>query len=181
MNIERIFSQLAAHMRKGLQLHDQMGNIYGFLNLKGYQKCQEYHFFIESKSYKSLHNFFIFHFQKLIPYEEESYTSIVPETWYKHIKEDVDENTKRAAIKENMQTWIKWEEETKNLLQQCYYETMELKEFAAASFLLTLLEDVDEELSAAKYDYINLESMNYDLIEIIDQQDILYKKYKKME
>lgn len=179
MNIERIFSELAAHMRKGLRLHDQMGNIYGFLNLNGYQRCQEYHYYSESISYKKLHEYFTFHFYKLIEYAEESYENIIPESWYKHVKNDVDVNTKRNAIKETMQTWIKWEQETIQLLTKSYYETIELKNFAAAAFILSLLEDVEDEVAIANEDYNNLESINYDMVEIVDQQDAIYKKYNK--
>lgn len=66
MTIEDIFAELAAHMIKGLMVHDQMRDYYDFLNLKGYAKCHEYHYWEESKNYLCLKHYYFKHHNRLI-------------------------------------------------------------------------------------------------------------------
>ena len=56
MTSEEIFSHLSSHMIKGLMIHDQLASAYKFLNLCGYSKCHEYHYFEESRTYRCLQN-----------------------------------------------------------------------------------------------------------------------------
>ena len=111
--------------------------------------------------------------------KEEKFESFIPSTWYKHIKEDVDINTKRSAIKDMMKIWVDWEQKTKELLSKSYKEMYELGEIYPASQILKFLQEVSKELIEAKEQQINLESHGYDLSVIITEQESLYKKYKK--
>ena len=51
MVIEEIFAKLKNHMLEGMVFHDQMSRYYDFLNLKGYKRCHEYHYFEETLGY----------------------------------------------------------------------------------------------------------------------------------
>ena len=177
VNVEEIFSTLSAHMAKGLKIHNQLSNAFGFLNLHGYQKCHEYHFYEESNSYRDLNNFYIDNYNKLIVEEIEEKVDIIPSNWYKHIKDDVDTNTKRAAIRDLFKTWIDWEKETKTLLEKDYKDLYELNEIYGALKIAELITDVSNELKDAHNQFINLDSIGYDISLIIDKQDELYKEY----
>lgn len=179
MTVEEIFSKLAAHMVKGLMIHDQMGNAYGFLNLCGYQKCHEYHYFMESKNYKCLQNYYLEHYNKIIPEEKVENPDIIPENWYKHIKSDVDTNTKRSSVKDMIKRWVDWETETKTNLQVFYKELYDMGEICSALKIATFLKDVDKELKSAQKKYLNLEAVGYDISDIVKEQDKLYKKYEE--
>lgn len=78
-----------------------------------------------------------------------------------------------------MKKWIEWEEDTKSLYQKMYNELIALNEVAAASFLENYINDVSEELRQAQQKQIELETINYDAIEIIKEQQHYYNKYKK--
>lgn len=177
MNIEEIFSTLSAHMAKGLKIHNQLSNAFGFLNLHGYQKCHEYHFYEESNNYRDLNNFYIDNYNKLIVEEIEEKVDIIPSNWYKHIKDDVDTNTKRAAIRDLFKVWIDWEKETKTLLEKDYKELYELNEIYGALKIAELIKDVSEELKNAHKQFINLDSIGYDISLIVDEQETIYQKY----
>ena len=179
MSVEEIFSELCAHMQKGVRLHDQFTTIYDFLNLKGYKKCHEYRCFEEHYGYRKLKNFYINNYQKIVIEKENKFEDIVPQNWYKHVKSDVDAGTKRSAIKDMMKLWIDWEQDTKNLLTKSYKELYELGEIYAALEISQYLNDVSMELIAAQQWQIDLESHGYDLTVIIPEQEALYKKYKK--
>ena len=101
MTVEEIFSTLAEHMQEGLLVHQQLADIYSFLNLCGYKKCHEYHYYEESRNYRCLCNFYMEQYYKLIPPKEPKTKrkELIPSSWYKYEKIDVDANTKRTAVK----------------------------------------------------------------------------------
>ena len=172
MTIEEIFSNLRAHMLEGTMMHDKMASAYSFLNLRGYHKNQIHHYLEEIESYRNLQDFYLDLYHKLIPEKKIEEKQIFSTSWYKYTREDVDVNTKRSAIKDLMQKWINWEKETKKLYETSYKQLFELGEMRAAAKLMELINDVSEELIEANNIYINLETVNYDIVYIIDKQDV---------
>lgn len=65
------------------------------------------------------------------------------------------------------------------LYQNLYKELLNLAELAAANFLENYINDVSEELRQAQQKLIELETINYDAIEIIKEQQHYLNKYKK--
>jgi len=78
-----------------------------------------------------------------------------------------------------MEKWIKWEQDTKKLYEEMWRELYELKETAAALYIHTYIEDVDKELVDAQKKLNRLETIGYDLVEVTNWQERLYKKYTK--
>lgn len=182
MTVEEIFSHISAHMIKGLMIHDQLSSGYGFLNLCGYKKCHEYHYFEESYNYRCLQDYYLEHYNKLIPEEKIENPNIIPANWYKYARIDVDANTKRAAVKDMMKKWVTWEQETKMLLETSYKALYDMGEISAARKIGHFLDDVNEELSWAESKHISLENTGYEIGSIIGQQKHLCKKYwEKMQ
>ena len=179
MAVEEIFSLLSAHFVKGLMIHEQMASAYGFLGLWGYQKCQEYHYFEESKNFRELQNYYIKEYNKLIIEIKVENPEIIPQNWYKHTQIDVDVNTKRAAIKDMMKKWVDWEQETKEKLQSFYKELCSLGEINAAREMMFFLDKVDKELKHAQSKYIILESIGYDIVAICAEQSEYRSKYEE--
>lgn len=179
MTVEEIFTRLSAHMEKGITIHQEISNMYNFLNLCGYGKCHEYHYYDEIISYRCLQNYYFKHYNKLILKEENKQLSLIPNTWYKYTSMEVDNGTKRSSVQDLMKEWIKWETETKQLLQESYKELYELGEICSAIKIAKFLEDVDEELNTAKKKQMMLDSVSYDISFIMKEQKEYYEKYKK--
>lgn len=179
MTVEEIFASICARMAKGIMIHNQLSNAFGFLNLHGYQRCHEYHYYEESRNYRELQNYYINEYLKLIPIQNIENVEVIPSNWFKHIQLDVDTNTKRKSIKELTEIWINWEKETKQTLTNYYKELFDMKEICAALKVKEFLEDVDNELMVAQKKYINLEAIGYDIVSIVEEQENLYKKYNK--
>ena len=156
MTIEEIFSQLSAHMIKGLMIHDQLSSTYAFLNLCGYRKCHEYHYFAESFNYRCLQDYYLDHYNKLIPETKIDSPEVIPATWYKYERMDVDANTKRAAVKDMMKIWVEWETTAKQLLEQSYKELYDMGEISAALKISCFLKDTTKELHHAHEKQMNL-------------------------
>ena len=166
-------------MAKGLRIHSQIASLFGFLNLCGYQKAHEYHFYEESANYRHLQNFFLSHYNKLIHEESIEEPDIIPMNWYKITKTEVDVNNKRSAIKDVIKKWVEWEKDTKNLLSSSYKQLYELGEIDGALKIAYFIKDVSNELATAQSKLINLETSSYDIVYIIDEQPELYEKYSK--
>ena len=179
MTVEEIFNKIAAHMRKGLVVHDQIASIYGFLNLCGYKKCHEYHFLEESYAYRRLIDFYSDTYCKLLTADSLEIPKLIPSNWLKYTKMEVDINTKRNAIRDTMKQWVEWEQEAKKLWEDSYIKLYELGEVYAAQVIQTFLKDTAEELNMAREKQICLESSGYDMPFILEEQKSLYKKYEK--
>lgn len=179
MTVDEIFNKIFAHMQSGVQFHDEMAQAYDYLNIEGLARCHIYHAQEEKEEYLHLQHYFLTHYAKLLQVENLPQHKIIPETWYKYSTYVVDNTTKRNSIKELMEKWIKWEQETKKLYQEMRRALTELNEVAAALHIDEYILDVDEELVDAQKKLNRLETINYDLVEITNWEEHLYKKYTK--
>ena len=179
MVIEDIFSQLVAHSIEGLMVHAQMAEYYDFLGLKGYAKCHTYHYFIESCGYKKLCEYYIGHYDKLPLDLAVGNPKIIPENWYKYMRKDVDNATRKNAIATGIEKWVNWEKTTKKLYEQMYQELININEIAAAIEVKKYIKDVDEELAEAQLIYIKKKAIDYNISDIMMEQDDMCKKYNK--
>lgn len=179
MTVDDIFSEIISHMIEGLMIHSQMADYYGFLGLKGYQKCHKYHYFEESLNYKKIGAYFLEHFNKIPIEKSVGNPQIVPNQWYQHSRQDVSNETKKTSIQIGMEKWINWEKDTKKLYERLYKELVSIEEIAAAAELQKYIVDVDYELAEAYQIYIELSTINYNLSDIIMEQESIYKKYCK--
>ena len=178
MTTEEVFKELSEHMVKGMMVHEQLANYYDFLGLYGYRDCHEYHFIHESCMYRKLCRYYVNHYNKLIPEMEFEQVSEIPESWYNHIRADVDFNTKKNAVKEGLTKWVNWESETKELYSNMYKELVNNGDIATAKFFERFIEDVDHELKKATKYWLNKEAINYDMSVIITEQDDKESKYE---
>lgn len=179
MTVDDIFSELSAHMIKGLMIHDQMADYYDFLSLRGYKRAHEYHYKKEMCTYRRLHRYVINHYGKLIEEKRIEDPETIPSSWYRYKRDEVDAATKRTAVKNGIEKWVAWEKETKALYQMAYRELMAAKEEAAAIFLQDCIKAVDCELKWAERKAIELNSVDYSLAFIIGEQKHIHDKYKR--
>ena len=177
MTVEEIFSKLAEHMIKGMMFHEQAANYYHFLSLKGYKKCHEYHFYSETCGYRCLQHYYLDHYNKLIKLGPVEDPNVIPDSWLKYSREDVDASTKSKAVKEMVKKWVDWEVETKKLYQESYKELLDLGEVAAAMKIGCYIKDVDKELKCAMNKHIKLQTLNYDIGGIVGEQDWFHQHY----
>lgn len=179
MTIEEIYSQIGNHMIEGLMVHSQMADYYNFLGLKGYSKCHEYHFLEENCNYRKLSQYYLNHYNKIIISKNSSNSNIIPESWYKYTKQEVDSNTRKTAMQSGLEKWINWEVNTKTYYQKMYNELIAINEVAAATMLLDFIIDVDNELAEARQIHLEDKEVEFDITVIITKQDKFYKDYRK--
>ena len=179
MAVEEIFSKLSTHMARGIKMHNHMALLFGFLNLNGYQKQQEYHYYEEIHNYKQLQNFFLSYYKKIIIEDLIVDIKVIPQNWYKYNKNNVDSSSRYSAIKDIMKTWIKWQQDTKELLEASYKQLQQLGQIHAMLKISQFIKQVCEQLRQAEQKQINFEIISYDMVSIIEEQQHFYKKYSK--
>lgn len=167
-------------MSEGILYHRCFSKAYDFLGLFGFSKCQTYHAIEETESYHMLVHYYSAHYHKMLQDKEIKNPELIPASWYKYSTLDVDAGTKRNAIRELMSKWIQWEKETKKLYETLRKELYDLGEVSSSLELDKLIVDVSEELKHAEKQFIKLETIGYDLPTIVDWQQPMYKKYKKL-
>ena len=178
MTAIELYSKLATHMLKGVMMHEQLANYYDFLGLYGYKKCHEYHFMTEMRTYRKVCRYVIEHHNVLIPDVKPVDPEVIPDSWYRYNRMEVDNTTRKNAVKNGLNTWVEWEKETKELYSTLYKQFLELDAVADACYIKCLVADVDEELKCAEQYQLTKESVNYELSHIIAEQ---HKKKEKYE
>ena len=177
MTVEEIFTKLNAHMLEGTMTHEQLANYYQFLALDGYKCCHEYHFLSEMLSYRQIQKFYIDNFNKLIPDTKLVNPSIIPADWYKHSRGDITGAAKQEYVKNAMELWKKWEEDTCKLYCDFYQELKTLKEYSATYMIKNLIYDVEREKAEINKKMLELNSMNYSIEYILGQQKLREQEY----
>lgn len=179
MTVDEIFSALSEHMIEGLMIHSQFSDYFGFLGLDGYQMCHKYHYFEENNNYKKLSNYYLHHYNKIIKETPFKNPEIIPSSWYQYTRHDVNTTTRKNAIQAAMERWVNWERDTKKLYEELYQELIKLNEIASANEICKYIKDVDDELAKACQKHIELIADDYDISDIIVEQEQLVKRYKK--
>lgn len=176
---EETFSKVSEHMVKGLMLHDQLSNYYAFLGLRGLQKEQEYRFYDEVASFRRLSRYYVDHYNRLITETQFETPAVIPSGWYGRKRQEVDSATRRNAVSNGFSKWIKWEQETKALYEKASSDLYMDGTVAGSLVIEKLVSDVDRELAEAEREQIALETIGYDMAEIVDRQESVRKEYEE--
>ena len=75
-------------------LHEEMADYFDFLNLHGFKRQQEYHFFDESAELRGIHRYAINHCNRLITDTDIPSVKAIPQGWYNYTRLQVDEELK---------------------------------------------------------------------------------------
>ena len=175
-----IFNDLSAHFIRGMMVHDSLATYYDFLSMRGFKRYHEYQFKCDSCNYRKLNRFYVNHYNKMITEKSVGDPNIIPESWYRYSREDVDVETKKTAVKNGMAEWIRWETATLAKLQQAHLDLYDDGEVASAMLISKFIKDVEKELKCAKRMYLDLTAVNFDMPYILDKQKSIHDKYKKM-
>lgn len=150
MEVSEIFARLKKHILEGMVFHDEMVRYYGFLKCDDWKNEHEWHYAEETDGYRQLCDYYMTHYNAMIPVLPMERPDVIPESWYRYSRHDVDENTKKNAKEVGMNKWVAWERETKDLYQEMWKELIDIGEVAAAQFISRYIRAVDEELKNAE-------------------------------
>lgn len=168
MRAAEVFGKISTHMVEGMMLHDQMADAYAFLGMHDLSKLHEHRFREESESMRHIHQYAINHIGMLPEEGNPADPHALPHSWHGYTRQQVTAETKRKAVRDLMEHWVKWERETKRCYEKAYIDLIEAGEVAAAMKVKRLVCDVDEELEHAEMMHLRMDSTGYDLAEIYE-------------
>ena len=202
--LQTLYSELINRMKQGVEMHEQLADYYNFLNLPGYAKCHEYQMLCELLTYRKAKDMYMREYNQLVQpaymvnntltnmaansnnpnamnnmaNNKMNYSSnVIPTNWYNYTRYDVDQGTKRTAVKEGFKKWLDYEKDTKQYLTNMAQYLEQNNEREAARKLDYLIEHVEKEIEAAENKMMNLESAGYDMNYILQQQEELKQHY----
>lgn len=179
MAIPEVYSQIAQRMIEGLMTHSQLADYFGFLGLEGYQKCHLYHYFEENNNYKCIANYYLKHHNKLLLDMPFNNPKVIPEDQFQYNRQQVTKEVRKSAIAAGIERQIVQERGTKKFYETKCTELIQLGDLAGAEEVKKYIIDVDYELAEAEEIYLELNAIDFDINDIVTQQDEIYKKYKK--
>lgn len=174
MTIEDIFSKMATHMVEGLMIHDQLSQVFCYLNLYGYEKIHLHQYKDESDSYKDIARYYILNQDCPVRLGRVNDPGILNQSWFATKRSDVRPSSLKQIVGDCFKRWVDWESDTKALYQTLYTEAMSIGEVSAAAKILDYVVEVSEELIKAKDILLRLESTDFDLVAIYDEQTSVY-------
>ena len=198
--LQQLYSELINRMKQGVDMHEQLADYYGFLNLPGYQKCHEYQMLCELLTYRKAKDMYMKEYNQLVQPNvmmnnltnmgssnggnmnnsmapSKNYSNVIPQGWYGHTRYEVDASTKRNAVRDGFKQWIDYEKETKEFLTQMSQKLEKQNEREAARKLDYLIDHVENEIETAEEKMMALENSGYDMNYILQQQEHLKNKY----
>ena len=200
--LQQLYSELIDRMKQGVEMHEQLADYYGFLNLPGYQKCHEYQMLCELLTYRKAKDAYMKEYNQLVPASNMmngmanmaanngmnnmnnngnngnyNYREVIPQTWYKYTRYDVDSGTKRTAVKDGFKKWVDYEKETKQFLTNMVQRLEQQNDRESARKLDYLIDHVQKEIETAEEKMMALENSGYDMNYILQQQEPLKMKY----
>lgn len=206
--LQQLYSELINRMKQGVEMHEQLADYYGFLNLPGYQKCHEYQMLCELLTYRKAKDMYMKEYNQLVQPSNMmtltnmsanngnnngntnnsnmnnmgnnyNYANVIPQNWYAHTRYDVDTSTKRNAVRDGFKRWVDYEKDTKEFLIQMAQRLEQQNAREAARKLDYLIDHVEKEIETAEEKMMALENSGYDMNYILQQQDHIKTKYAK--
>lgn len=177
MAIGEIFAELRKHALKGLMFHHQMAEFFTFLGLPGYSEMHHYHELEENLLLKKLNDAYILHVGEMVQEEDPGSVEAIPKSYYRINRQETDVSWRRKAVKEAMIKWRDWEKGTDALYKELRYRLAADNELFFAVRIAARCEDVGGETAEAECLLFDLESVEFDMKEILRDQERMKKRY----
>lgn len=176
--MEGQYEKAITRILDGVMFHEQMMLYYNFLGLNGYSTCHKYHYLSELNSYNSVLEYYINKYNKLIIVKPNTDTDIIPSSWYKFTKSDVEVSNIRSGVKTGLTKWLEWENGTLEVLKEIYV-TVCKEDVTFGVLLQALISDVEDEIKTINENMMKDKATDYDVILMMSEQGELIKKYNK--
>lgn len=175
-----VFNLISNRLVEATMMHNELGDLFTYLGMKGFAKAQDYQFLSENHDMKLVNRYAICNLNCLIDNSNVRTNKYIPSEFKDVSRLEVNSMDKRDLIRSSIETWVSWETETKELYGNWYVELCNNHNIASAVFLDNLIKDVDDELSRASLILVELRSINFDSNSILLMQNSYYDLYCNM-
>lgn len=168
----KIMSCVAKRKLEGVMVHDSISDAFLVMNFYGFSKKHKIREFEEFMEFKKVKDYITDRYG-YIPVTEGATiedTSIL-NFYDKYNRDNLTSETKKKILSYLFDYIVEWETETIEFLSEKYKELMAHNSVSDALYVANMIEDTDRELEGFIRDNIKYKDMNYDLAQIMDEQD----------
>lgn len=173
-----IFNEISNRQIIGVMFHNDMADYFDFLGLNGFKRMHEYHYFKESAEMRGVHRYMLNHINKLPKIADNIDYKGIPSNWHNYNRLDVDENTRKSAVRDALMKYRDWESETLTFYEKKFKELSDIGCIAYTNKVMDLIKDVDEELKRITRMILKYKATDWDMVLIEEEQDELHECYK---
>lgn len=175
---EEVYAAINARQLSALMFHSEMADLFGFLNLKGFQDMHEYQYLSESACYRAVRNHYLNQYGKVLEEDEAELPDVFPEEWYGYKRSEVTPEIRKQAVQVAMEQYLDWEEETKECYTKYASMLMSWGKTADHAKINKLIKEVDEEIKRIERMHMDLKSTHFSMDHIMTTQAKLSHKYE---
>lgn len=175
-----IFNLISNRLVEATMMHSELGDLFAYLGLKGFAKAHDYQFLSENQDMKLVNRYAIYHIGVLTNSEGVRGSRYIPSELSGVQRTDVNVMDKKDMARYGVETWVNWENETKELYGNWYTELCNNHSVASALFVDHLVKDVDDELKRANSVLVELKNVNFEMRDIVLMQEKYYNEYCDM-
>lgn len=163
MTTGEVFGELVAHMTHGVMFHSQMEDYFTFLGLPDYACAQREHMLAEMKRMACAKTRYITVHDQLVPDVSVKDPAVIPDSWHRYTRQEVDQKSKRMAVRDGIARWIEWETAAHKTYCDARKTLMENGDVSDALWLCDIITDVCSELTDAKQLQLDLAATDYEM------------------
>ena len=172
-----IFSAINKRQIEALMFHDQMADYFGFLAYAGYKEMHEYQYISESLEHRKTKKYFMKKHNRILK-DEVTNPKAVPVEWFSRERNEATDSVKVKGVRDGMMAYHAWEKETLELYEKCASLAMKMGKICDYEYITCLIKDTSDEIERIEKIVLDLISVDYDVVYILEAQDCLHKMYK---
>ena len=158
----KVFEDTAMRCLKGLMYHRQLEDYFRFLGFDDLARIQRERYLEESDGFARVCTCYLQGTGKLLKFDDPKVESLIPPSWYQHVKNDVDTSTRKSHLKQAMDFWVNWEREVLEAHDASALQMDRDGLRLMSLFFCRMLNDVRDELAFAERLREELQITEYD-------------------
>lgn len=175
-----IFQQISKRQVQALMFHDQMYDLFGFLNLKGFRQWHRHQYKTESDQFLNTKEYLMSTCNRLLDISDAGQPKLyIPESWYEYTRFEVTPQLIKQYTELAFNKYKDWEEDTKRIYEEFSKSLLDMGNVADAEMVNCLIKDVTCELNDLYGVLLRLKAVNYDIIYMLDMQPEFLDKYNE--
>lgn len=168
-------TELKANFIKDKALHHDFKNMFDVLNVRGYKRVAELNMFKKLTCITKLERFAINNYDGLmIPEILVEKMDVVPRHFYTMGREAVNEGLIVQTVQDWENTWIQVEEKNREFYVNLWYDLIDKRKTALATYVKCLLDYTECKLKKLKRYQMDLNAQHYDIELIMKDQMCLH-------
>lgn len=156
--VREIYKEILMRQAIAVDFHEQMANLFDFLNLRKWKRWHEYQALSEFSEKRGVSRYYENRHRRIAPRVYAVDSNYIPKDIELKDRFAVTDADRKKATREAFVAWCSWEEATKDFLQKQFARLGRLEKTADQNKINELIKAVDQELKELEREYISVMS-----------------------